>query len=31
MTEERRDIDALAGERWFPKESTIIDDMRELW
>ena len=27
MTEERRDIDALAGERWFPKESTIIDEI----
>ena len=25
------DIDAIAGERWFPKESTIIDDMKELW
>ena len=31
MTEAKRDIDALAGERWFPKESTIIDDMKELW
>lgn len=31
MTEKKRDIDAIAGERWFPKESTIIDDMKELW
>ena len=26
-----RDIDALPGERWFAKETTIIDDMKELW
>lgn len=26
-----KDIDALAGERWFAKESSIIDDMPELW
>ena len=25
------DIDAIAGERWFPKESSIIDDMKDLW
>ena len=25
------DIDALAGERWFPKETTITDDMKSLW
>ena len=25
------DIDALPGERWFAKESSIIDDMPELW
>lgn len=25
------DIDAIPGEKWFPKESTIIDDMKELW
>lgn len=31
MTEKKRDIDAIAGERWFPKESTIIDDMEALW
>lgn len=31
MTEKRTDIDALAGERWFPKESSILDDMQELW
>lgn len=29
--EKERDIDALAGERWFPKESSIEDDMKELW
>lgn len=28
---EKRDIDAIAGERWFPKESTILEDMRSLW
>ncbi|MGF6376731.1 N-dimethylarginine dimethylaminohydrolase [Clostridiales Family XIII bacterium PM5-7] len=26
-----RDIDAIPGERWFAKESTIIDDMNSLW
>lgn len=26
-----RDIDALPGERWFPKESTIEEDMKALW
>ena len=31
MTQTRIDIDALAGERWFPKESSITDDMKELW
>ena len=31
MTDKKRDIDAIAGERWFPKESTIIDDMKDLW
>ena len=25
------DIDALAGERWFAKESSIYEDMLELW
>lgn len=25
------DIDAIAGERWFPKESSIIEDMPSLW
>lgn len=29
--EKRMDIDAIPGEKWFPKESTIIDDMKELW
>lgn len=27
----RRDIDALAGERWFAKETSIVDDMCDLW
>lgn len=31
MEKIKRDIDALAGERWFPKESTIEEDMKELW
>lgn len=31
MTDKKKDIDAIPGERWFPKESTIIDDMPELW
>ena len=31
MTDKKRDIDAIAGERWFPKESTFIDDMKDLW
>lgn len=26
-----KDIDALPGERWFPKETTIANDMKELW
>lgn len=29
--EKRRDIDAIPGEKWFPKESSIIDDMKDLW
>lgn len=29
--EVKRDIDALAGERWFAKETSILDDMTELW
>lgn len=29
--DKRIDIDAIPGERWFPKESSIIDDMKELW
>ena len=31
MADKRTDIDALAGERWFAKENSIIDDMKELW
>ena len=31
MIDERKDIDALAGERWFAKESSIEEDMAELW
>ncbi len=31
MTIKTRDIDALPGERWFAKESTIIEDMPTLW
>ena len=31
MSEKVRDIDALAGERWFPLETSIVDDMKNLW
>ena len=31
MNEKVRDIDALAGERWFPLETSIVDDMKNLW
>ena len=31
MTEIKRDIDALPGERWFAKETTIVEDMQEYW
>lgn len=32
MEEKKRiDIDALAGERWFAKETSIIEDMCDLW
>ena len=31
MENKRIDIDAIAGERWFAKENSIIDDMKELW
>lgn len=31
MTDYIKDIDALPGERWFPKETSITDDMNELW
>ena len=30
MNEKVRDIDALAGERWFPLETSIVDDMKNL-
>ena len=30
MSEKMRDIDALAGERWFPLETSIVDDMKNL-
>lgn len=26
-----RDIDALPGERWFPKDTSIEEDMKEIW
>jgi len=31
INEKPMDIDALPGERWFAKESSIVDDMQELW
>lgn len=31
MADITRDIDALAGERWFPLETSITDDMKNLW
>lgn len=31
MSNMKKDINALPGERWFPKESTIEEDMKELW
>ncbi|QAT41839.1 dimethylarginine dimethylaminohydrolase family protein [Aminipila luticellarii] len=32
MSEDKvKDIDALPGERWFPKETTLIEDMKSLW
>lgn len=27
----KQDIDAIMGERWFPKETTSEEDMKELW
>ena len=30
MTEEKHDIDALAGERWFPLETTITEEMNSI-
>ncbi len=31
MRKERRDIDAIPGERWFPRESTFEEDMNTYW
>ena len=31
MTDVKHDIDALAGERWFPLETTITEDMSSIW
>ena len=31
MIDEKKDIDALPGERWYAKETTIEEDMAELW
>ncbi len=31
MNKEKFDIDAIPGERWFPKESTFEEDMTEYW
>lgn len=31
MIDEKKDIDALPGERWFAKETSIEEDMTELW
>lgn len=31
MNDKRADIDAIPGERWFPKESTLEEDMNEYW
>ena len=25
------DIDAIPGERWFPKETSFAEDMKEYW
>ena len=31
MIDEKKDIDALPGERWYAKETTIEEDMADLW
>ena len=31
MSQAIRDIDAIPGERWFPKETTFEEDSREYW
>ena len=31
MADITKDIDALAGERWFPMETSITEDMKNLW
>ncbi len=31
MAMEKYDIDAIPGERWFPKETTFEEDMNEYW
>ena len=31
MNTDRIDIDALPGERWFAKESSSIEEMKEYW
>lgn len=31
MYKEKVDIDAIPGERWFPKETNFEDDMPEYW
>ena len=31
MTTPRIDIDAIPGEKWFPKETSFTEDMKDLW
>ena len=31
MLENKFDIDAIPGERWFPKETTFTEDIKEYW
>ena len=31
MLENKFDIDAIPGERWFPKETTFTEDIKECW
>jgi N-dimethylarginine dimethylaminohydrolase len=31
MLQEKHDIDAIPGERWFPKETSFKDEMKVLW